>query len=98
MLAARRRKMFPKMGKRIPPTSSCSSNDYAMAMAEALRADLGGSHQAIKTLMRWTAAKERTAKNWLLGANGPRGEHLMGLIRNSDAAFECVLRLSNRRL
>ena len=89
--------MFPKTGKRIP-TGLHSSNDYAVAIAEALRADLGNSHQAIKTLMRWTAAKERTAKNWLLGANGPSGEHLLEIIRNSDAAFECVLRLSDRKL
>jgi hypothetical protein len=55
-------------------------------------------HQAIKTLMRWTAANERTVKNWLSEANGPSGEHLLEIIRNSDLAYECVLRLADRRL
>jgi hypothetical protein len=48
--------------------------------------------------MRWTRANERTAKNWLSGVNGPSGEHLLEIIRNSDLAFECVLRLADRRL
>jgi hypothetical protein len=47
--------------------------------------------------MRWTGANERTAKNWLAGINGPSGEHLLRLVRNSDRVFECVLMLSGRQ-
>jgi len=90
--------MLPKAGRKIPVAAPNEPLDYASAIAEALRADLGSSHQAIKTLMRWTAANERTVKNWLSGANGPSGEHLLEIIRNSDLAFECVLRLADRRL
>jgi hypothetical protein len=91
--------MFPKMGRRIPAAAAARDPvDYASAIAEALRADLGNSHRAIKTLMRWTAANERTVKNWLSGVNGPSGEHLLEIIRNSDLAFQCVLRLADRRL
>jgi hypothetical protein len=61
------------------------------------KGDLGSSHQAIKTLMRWTGSNERTAKNWLSGANRPSGEHLLEIIRNSDLVFECVLQLVDRR-
>jgi hypothetical protein len=85
------------MGRKIPPCAGEQSRDYASSIAEALRTDLGSSHQAIKTLMRWTGSNERTAKNWLSGANGPSGEHLLEIIRNSDLVFECVLQLVDRR-
>ena len=46
--------------------------------------------------MRWNGANERTVKNWFAGKRGPRGEHLIGLIRHSNAVLEVVLRLANR--
>ena len=46
--------------------------------------------------MRWTGANERTVKNWIAGRNGPRGEHLLALIRHSNGALEMVLRLAGR--
>jgi hypothetical protein len=58
--------------------------------------EVGGSHQAVKTVMRWTGANERTVKNWLAGRRGPRGEHLLALIRHSNAALEIVLQLAGR--
>ena len=63
-----------------------------MVVADALRQELGDTHQAIKTVMRWTGASERTIKNWLAGRSGPRGEHLVALVRHSDAVFEVFLR------
>lgn len=87
--------MFPKTGKKFPNDRATSST-YANLIADILRAELGNSHQAQKTLMRWTGANERTAKNWLSGANGPSGEHLLQLMRNSDRVFEFVLKLSHR--
>jgi hypothetical protein len=44
-------------------------------------------------MMRWTGAGERTAKTWL---SGPSGQHLIALMRNSDAVFALVLRLTGR--
>src|SRR3546814_6665800 len=66
-------KMFPKKGN-----FSLSGHDrengstrYAVMIAQALRGELGSSHRATKTLMRWTGASERTAKLWLAGHHGP---------------------------
>jgi len=44
----------------------------------------------------WTSANERMVKNWMAGTSGPRGDHLVGLIRHSDAAVIAVLRLAGR--
>jgi hypothetical protein len=88
--------MFPKTGKAFPDGEGFTSSTYASLIADILKLELGNSHQAHKTLMRWTGANERTAKNWLSGANGPSGEHLLQLMRNSDRVFEFVLRLSHR--
>src|SRR5665213_1778801 len=95
MVAVRSRNMFPKTGRKLPAGDRAAP--YASTIADALRADLGHSHQAIKTLMRWTRANERTAKNWLSGTNGPSGEHLLKIIRHSDLVFECVLSLIDRK-
>lgn len=88
--------MFPKTGKKFPAEDVPASSTYASLIADILKSELGNSHQAHKTLMRWTGANERTAKNWLSGSNGPSGEHLLQLMRNSDRVFEFVLKLSHR--
>jgi hypothetical protein len=87
--------MFPKTGKKFP-RDALPAPTYATLIADILKTELGNSHQAHKTLMRWTGANERTAKNWLSGSNGPSGEHLLHLMRNSDRVFEFVLKLSRR--
>jgi hypothetical protein len=46
--------------------------------------------------MRWTGANDRTVKNWLAGRCGPRGEHLLGIIRHSNMALEILLQLAGR--
>lgn len=89
--------MFPKTGSKFRNVGSCRNESYATLIAQILRYELGNSHHALKTLMRWTGANERTAKNWLSGSNGPSGEHLLQLIRNSDVVFETVLRLADRK-
>lgn len=90
--------MLPKMGKRFPNRDGNGSAglSYPRAIAAALRGELGETHQAIKIVMRWTGAGERSAKNWLGGTRGPTGEHLLSLIRNSDAVLNAVLRLAGR--
>jgi len=60
-------KMFPKEGNVLPPRSreGASGKRYAATIAAALRAELGETYQAIKIVMRWTGANERTVMNWL---------------------------------
>ncbi|WP_216597874.1 hypothetical protein [Ruegeria sp. HKCCD6428] len=70
--------------------------DYRLEIAAALKRELGGSHRAIKVSMNWAGASERTAKNWLAGAHGPAGEHLIELMRHSDEVAETVLALCGR--
>ena len=90
--------MFPKKGNRFPNGSNGIADEltYAVAIGRALRAELGGSHRAIKSIMAWTSANERTVKNWMAGSSGPRGDHLVDLIRHSDAVLGAVLRLAGR--
>jgi hypothetical protein len=90
--------MLPKKGKVLPNRDgrTYSEIDYATAIAAALREDLGGTHQATKTVMRWTGACERSAKNWLAAKTGPSGEHLLALMRHSDAVFEALMRLTSK--
>ena len=91
--------MLPKKGKEFPKRDGKGSTapDYGPAIATALRAELGDTHQAIKTVMGWTGACERTAKNWLAGTCGPAGEHLILLLRHSDTVLDAVLGLSKRQ-
>ena len=70
--------MFPKTGNKLHPRR-LDSRTYARAIADALRTELGQSHRATKTLMKWTGASERTVKNWLSGAYGPSGDNLVQL-------------------
>ena len=87
---------LPKMGKELPMTPRNGSIGYAPAIAEALTTELRGSNRAIKTVMRWTGASERTVKGWLSGTSGPSGEHLIALLQNSDTLLERVLGLAGR--
>jgi hypothetical protein len=90
--------MLPKKGKVFPNRDgqSHSEIDYATAIAAALREDLGGTHRATKTVMRWTGASERAVKNWFAARSGPSGEHLVALTRHSDAVFGAFMRLAGR--
>src|SRR4030081_2912422 len=90
--------MFPKKGNYFPNGTGAARGkvSYPAAIAAALRAELGDSHQAVKTVMRWTGANERTVKNWLAARGGPRGEHLVRLMHHSDKTLEVVLRLAGR--
>ncbi len=70
---------------------------YPAAIAYALRNQLGTTHQAIKIVMGWTGAGERTVKNWLAGVSGPSGQHLVDLLRHSDDVLEVLLILAGRQ-
>ncbi|MBC7739068.1 MAG: XRE family transcriptional regulator [Candidatus Saccharibacteria bacterium] len=69
---------------------------YRKAIAAALRAELGQTHQAVKTAMRWTGASERTVKYWLSGERGPSGDHLIVLAQHSDTVLLTILAMAER--
>ena len=74
--------ILPKTGKVFPSTGPQPGPGltYPAAIAGALENELGDTHRAIKTAMRWTGASERTIKNWYAGTHGPSGEHLVSLM------------------
>lgn len=80
-----------KKGKKLRNTI-----DYSDAIALALRADLGDTHRAVKTVMKWTGASEREVKNWLSGKSGPHGRYLIAILRYSDGALQTILAASRR--
>ena len=89
--------MSPKKGRNFPRNGQKLDNHrYAAEIGQALRNELGGSHQSVKAIMNWTCASERTIKNWLSGINGPSGAHLIEVIRHSDAVCSLVLQLAGR--
>lgn len=91
--------MFPKKGNFFPGGNDreTGGTNYASMIAAALRTELGDSHRATKTVMRWTGASERTVKHWLAGHHGPGGEYLIVLMRESEAVFEAVMIAADRR-
>lgn len=67
--------MRAKMGTIVPKKGTtvqikAAQTRYREAVAAALRTELGQTHQAIKTAMRWTGASERAVKYWLSGERG----------------------------
>jgi hypothetical protein len=84
----------PKMGTTVHLDADQTA--FREAIADALRRELGPTHQAIKTVMRWTGASERTAKYWLSGERGPSGEHLIRLAQHSDAVLITILIMAER--
>jgi hypothetical protein len=90
--------MFPKKGNELHRGSQRSGarGEFEQKIALALRSELGSTHQSIKTVMRWTGASERTVKHWFAGTHGPNGQHLVELVRHSDAVLICFLSAANR--
>lgn len=87
--------MFPKTGTKLHP-GHLDQAAFARTVAQSLQQELGQSHRATKTLMRWTGASSRTAKNWLAGNCGPCGHHLVDLCRASDPMLATFLAMAGR--
>ena len=89
---------LPKKGEELPVARMRQeqARAFTQAIARALKEELvrGAS---IKTIMAWTGAGERTVKGWLTGSNAPRGVHLEGLIRSSEAVYEGMMVRTGRR-
>lgn len=71
-----------------------SAVEYREAVGAALTYELDGVGWTAKATIKWTEASERTAKNWISGSYGPSDEHLIGLMKHSDAVLEVVLGLA----
>ena len=94
------RKIQSESGKTFPASSEDAGRSaaygFAAEIAAALHRGYGGSHAGVKTIVTLTGANERAVRNWFDGKNGPSGQHLIALIRHSDAVLEAVLTLSKR--
>ncbi len=85
--------MFPKKGNKFPKRTSPGRfpPTCASVVADALRSELGGTHRAIKTVMDWTDASERTIKNWFGADSSPHGDYFLILLGKSDVLLNAVL-------
>ena len=92
-------KVLHKTGKRLPLGSDQDQRTlYTAAVAASLRQALEVPGISTKTIMGWTNASERTVKGWVAGTYGPRGEHLVALMRSSDLVLKCMLSLAGREV
>jgi hypothetical protein len=93
---------FPKKGNFFPegagPGGDGRGRDghFATEIAAALRRSFGDSHAGVKTVAGWTGASERTVKNWFSGQYGPRGQHLVVLVRYSNDVLSSFLAMAGR--
>lgn len=89
---------LPEKGEKLHygRTSREHAREFAEAVAGALKEELARG-ASIKTVMAWTGAGERTVKGWLTGSNAPRGIHLDGLFRSSEAVYRLLMLRSGRR-
>ena len=90
--------MLPKKGKVLPKGSrgNGAGVEFNQKVAAALRAELGSTRPAVKTVMSWTGASERTVKNWLVGTHGPNGDHFVALVCHSDEVLKALLMMAGR--
>lgn len=72
-------------------------DSFPQLIAAAMKTEWGATPSARKEVGRITRANERAVRNWFDGRNGPSGENLVSLIRHSDAVFETVLIIADRR-
>ena len=94
------RKFRPKIGKTFPKASdriaAIEGGNFKAVIAATLHDSLGGTGRAIKTVMAYTGAGERTVKNWFEASNAPNGENLVELARHSDEIMEAFLLMAGR--
>jgi hypothetical protein len=87
--------MLPKTGRKLH--RAIGKGDLAIVISQALIAELGSSHRAVKTAMLWTGASERTVKHWLAATHVPKGNHLVSLARHSDQVLGAILIAAGRK-
>lgn len=96
--AKKDRKIQSISGKEFPELAKDMCDErFANVIAGALHRQFGDTHASVKTVVALTKANERAVKNWFSAKNGPTGQHLVDLVRNSDEVLEAVLLMSGRR-
>ncbi len=65
-------------------------------LARLLRESYGERSSSIKRIAADLNVSERTVKNWYSGRNGPRGDHLIDLMKKNEEILTMVLTLSGR--
>lgn len=86
-------KMVPISGSKLRGTpTDLSDAILAHMIGAALKAELGGTRQATKTVMRWTHVSDHTARSWLNGQTSPSSLHLLELATQSENVMAAILR------
>jgi len=88
--------MVQNSGTKVQIRGKLSEADYIRFIADALVSELGSTAQSAKTIMRWTNASDRSARNWLGGEKGPSGRYLMLLARQSPAVWAAMLAMTDK--
>ena len=89
--------MFPKKGRSLlRGRDKFAEAEFAQIIASALKVEFGSTRHAAKTIMKWTGVGQRTAKNWLSGAEAPSGYNLVLLARESNAVLKAMMILADR--
>lgn len=89
--------MFPKKGSSFPiGRDILTDTEFAQIIASALKIEFGSTRHGAKTIMKWTGASQRTAKNWLNGTHAPSSLHLVLLARESNAILKALMLVADR--
>lgn len=89
--------MFSKKGNPFPVGRDLLTDfEFAQVIASALKVEFGSTRNGAKMIMQWTGVSQRTAKNWLSGANAPSGVHLVLLARESNAVLKAMMLMAER--
>ena len=90
--------MVPNSGSKLRSTPTGLSDAVLASMiGAALKADLGGTRQATKTVMRWTHVSDHTARSWLNGHSSPSSLHLLELATHSENVMTVILQATGHR-
>lgn len=87
--------MLPKKGRKLPKWKGAMAGReaYAETIAELLKREHGGTHRAVKQVMRLTDASERSVKHWLAAQHGPDTVFFLRLLTNSPVIRAFVIGL-----
>ena len=89
-------KFFPKKNRSYKVDREQEQSLFVDEIASSLQQSLGNSRVAIKTVVTWTGANEKTVKNWFAGRYGPSGPHLVALVQHSDEILSTFLSMAGR--
>lgn len=87
--------MLPKKGRKLPKWEGVlvGRQAYAETIAQLLEREHGGTHRAVKQVMKLTDASERTVKHWLSGQHGPDTVFFLRLVTSSPVIRAFVIGL-----